>query len=301
MDSRELVAPRLRAARIAAGYWTKEAAAEIVGVSYRRYSSAERRFPKDPEIAGKVVWFFGVSREYLLQGWTVSASDVFAHRVEELLVAFAVRGYVGDVALRLRQARMNQAIATASAAARDKGWPLSTYIQHENGTRAVPIELLVVYAVALQHRPEYLAFGAGGQREESDWVRSIDRRLRRQRDGGSSDIFSLQLYEELDGELSEATSPPLVGPSILFPILRQPESQHIGIIRRGSDGSANEVWVVRISGDLTGDDIVVCEGSRIIKMDGVRPGQFGGEFFEDAFTRPRAVGRHVGTIRLDRP
>ncbi len=61
---------------------------------------------------------------------------------------------------RLREARQSAGFASAKAAAETFGWPVATYIQHENGRRPFfDSETVERYAKRFRCSPQWLAFG----------------------------------------------------------------------------------------------------------------------------------------------
>ena len=77
-------------------------------------------------------------------------------QIEDLLKPLAPR----DAATkRLVDARKRAGFKTATQAAKHHGWPPSTYMGHENGSRGLTIETIQQYADAFNVRPEWLAFG----------------------------------------------------------------------------------------------------------------------------------------------
>jgi phage repressor protein C with HTH and peptisase S24 domain len=64
-------------------------------------------------------------------------------------------------AARLRQARIAAGFARAADAILAFGWKESTYWSHENGTRGISRDRLLLYANSFRVRADWLAFGAG--------------------------------------------------------------------------------------------------------------------------------------------
>lgn len=62
---------------------------------------------------------------------------------------------------RLRTARQKAGYETASAAAEAMGATVSTYIQHENGSRGYPAKTAARYAKFFRAAPEWLLYGRG--------------------------------------------------------------------------------------------------------------------------------------------
>ena len=68
---------------------------------------------------------------------------------------------MSDKATRLREARKAAGFSSARSAAETRGFPVSTYAQHENGIRGYDDELAKAYARAFRVTPEWLLFGKG--------------------------------------------------------------------------------------------------------------------------------------------
>ena len=68
---------------------------------------------------------------------------------------------VTDPAARLRIARLRAGFTTAKEAAESLGFPVSTYICHENGTRGISAKRAVSYARKYKVREQWLLYGVG--------------------------------------------------------------------------------------------------------------------------------------------
>jgi len=66
-----------------------------------------------------------------------------------------------DPAARLRIARMRAGFKTAKEAAESMGFPVSTYLGHENGTRGYPAKKAELYARRFKVREQWLLYGKG--------------------------------------------------------------------------------------------------------------------------------------------
>jgi cysteine sulfinate desulfinase/cysteine desulfurase-like protein len=62
---------------------------------------------------------------------------------------------------RLKALRKARRYETATDAAKAYGWPVSTYISHENGARDVSRKAAERYARAYRATPEHIIFGSG--------------------------------------------------------------------------------------------------------------------------------------------
>lgn len=62
---------------------------------------------------------------------------------------------------RLRIARMRAGFATAKEAAEALGFPVSTYLGHENGSRGYPAKKAFTYARKFKVREQWLLYGVG--------------------------------------------------------------------------------------------------------------------------------------------
>lgn len=68
---------------------------------------------------------------------------------------------VTDAAERLRIARLRAGYETAKHAAEALGFPVSTYIGHENGSRGYPAKKAAIYARKFKVREQWLLYGVG--------------------------------------------------------------------------------------------------------------------------------------------
>lgn len=68
---------------------------------------------------------------------------------------------MSDPAERLRIARLRAGYATAKDAALALGFPVSTYLGHENGSRGYPAKKAEVYARKFKVREQWLLYGVG--------------------------------------------------------------------------------------------------------------------------------------------
>ena len=75
---------------------------------------------------------------------------------------------MSDPAERLRIARLRAGYATAKDAADALGFPVSTYLGHENGSRGYPAKKAFTYARKFKVREQWLLYGVGPAPGESD-------------------------------------------------------------------------------------------------------------------------------------
>jgi transcriptional regulator with XRE-family HTH domain len=68
---------------------------------------------------------------------------------------------MADPAERLRIARLRAGFSTAKEAAEAMGFPVSTYLAHENGSRGYPAKKAYTYARKFKVREQWLLFGVG--------------------------------------------------------------------------------------------------------------------------------------------
>lgn len=68
---------------------------------------------------------------------------------------------MNDPAARLRIARMRAGYPTGKDAAEALGFPVSTYLGHENGSRGYPAKKAEVYARKFKVREQWLLYGVG--------------------------------------------------------------------------------------------------------------------------------------------
>lgn len=68
---------------------------------------------------------------------------------------------MSDPAERLRIARLRAGYETAKEAAEALGFPVSTYLGHENGSRGYPAKKAEIYARKFKVREQWLLYGVG--------------------------------------------------------------------------------------------------------------------------------------------
>lgn len=79
------------------------------------------------------------------------------------------RRIMSDPAERLRIARLRAGYETAKEAALALGFPVSTYLGHENGSRGYPAKKAAIYARKFKVREQWLLYGVGdGPGEQGD-------------------------------------------------------------------------------------------------------------------------------------
>lgn len=79
------------------------------------------------------------------------------------------RQIMTDPAERLRIARLRAGYETAKEAAEALGFPVSTYLGHENGSRGYPAKKAAIYARKFKVREQWLLYGVGeGPGENGD-------------------------------------------------------------------------------------------------------------------------------------
>ena len=71
------------------------------------------------------------------------------------------RRVMDDPASRLRVARLRAGYETAKDAAEALGFPVSTYLAHENGSRGYPAKKAYTYARRFKVREQWLLYGVG--------------------------------------------------------------------------------------------------------------------------------------------
>lgn len=77
-------------------------------------------------------------------------------------------GRMSDPAERLRIARLRAGFQTAKDAAEAMGFPVSTYLAHENGSRGYPAKKAFTYARKFKVREQWLLYGVGAGPGETD-------------------------------------------------------------------------------------------------------------------------------------
>lgn len=70
-------------------------------------------------------------------------------------------GGMSDPAERLRIARLRAGFETGKEAAEAMGFPVSTYLSHENGSRGYPAKKAAIYARKFKVREQWLLYGVG--------------------------------------------------------------------------------------------------------------------------------------------
>lgn len=68
---------------------------------------------------------------------------------------------MSDPAERLRIARLRAGYSTGKEAAEALGFPVSTYLSHENGSRGYPASKAFTYARKFKVREQWLLYGVG--------------------------------------------------------------------------------------------------------------------------------------------
>ena len=68
---------------------------------------------------------------------------------------------MNDPAERLRIARLRAGYETGKEAAEALGFPVSTYLGHENGSRGYPAKKAAIYARKFKVREQWLLYGVG--------------------------------------------------------------------------------------------------------------------------------------------
>jgi hypothetical protein len=69
--------------------------------------------------------------------------------------------HMTDPAERLRIARLRAGYETGKEAAEALGFPVSTYLSHENGSRGISAKRAVTYARKYKIREQWLLYGVG--------------------------------------------------------------------------------------------------------------------------------------------
>lgn len=75
---------------------------------------------------------------------------------------------MSDPSERLRIARLRAGFTTAKEAAEALGFPVSTYLGHENGSRGFPAKKAFTYARKFKVREQWLLYGVGPGPGETD-------------------------------------------------------------------------------------------------------------------------------------
>jgi hypothetical protein len=107
------------------------------------------------EVAERAADVFGVSAKYLTDGVVEGGRDGLAARIETILGAHKLPDMGSDGGPRLRHMRVSLGYQSGRAAARAAGAATATFMAHEGGSRALPVDRMIGYALALGARPEY--------------------------------------------------------------------------------------------------------------------------------------------------
>lgn len=173
---------RMEAARIVAGVVIAADAAKLLGISKVAIHRAEAGISEPAgDFRGRFCELFEVTRDYIETGAIQGEREKLAERVAALLASTAEPAEI-DIALarRLKTARIESGHATAAAAINRFGFKMATYLSHEGGTRRLPLERAIYYALNFRVRPEFLLLGempvlAGDDDPVSRWTpASID-------------------------------------------------------------------------------------------------------------------------------
>lgn len=76
--------------------------------------------------------------------------------------------FMSDPSERLRIARLRAGFGSAKEAAEAMGFPVSTYLGHENGSRGYPAKKAEIYARRFKVREQWLLYGVGAGPGQSD-------------------------------------------------------------------------------------------------------------------------------------
>lgn len=82
-----------------------------------------------------------------------------------------------DPAARLRIARLRAGYETGKEAAEALGFPVSTYLSHENGSRGISAKRAVTYARKYKVREQWLLYGVGdgpGAEQKGETAEIVD-------------------------------------------------------------------------------------------------------------------------------
>lgn len=161
---RKLVADRLTPTRLASGYVAMVDAAtklEIPRYTLHRYENGTTGVPE--RVIEDLVSLYGASSDYLTGGRPSTAVDELAERIRPVLKRAEEEEITLDSSAsdRLRAMRIRAGYSSSRGAALDLGFRAPTLIGHEGGSKAIPVDRMICYALAYGFRPEYAVFGEG--------------------------------------------------------------------------------------------------------------------------------------------
>lgn len=105
-------------------------------------------------------------RASVADDFAMSAHPAIMHNAFRNASAFCITerfmsNSMDDPAARLRIARLRAGYETGKEAAEALGFPVSTYLSHENGSRGITAKKAVTYARKYKVREQWLLYGVG--------------------------------------------------------------------------------------------------------------------------------------------
>lgn len=270
------VGRRLHAARLAAGFITAVSAAARIGKSRTYYGRLENGHVNVPEeIVLNAAHVFDVSDRYLRTGKAESPKERLASRIENILARYPQEDVDVDAVLRLRVMRVELGISTARAGARAAGARPATYMAHENGSRSLPVDRMIGYALALGVRPEFAVLGTGSARAEGldlidFWEQRDEEPVPTKHElawswlnnGHSPARSVLPLVEAKRGSFELLTGGGMSVPTSLLALPN--EEQHYGLVVKKR--AATKVYI--INPRVAGGEVVVANGNGEVLLEG---------------------------------
>lgn len=170
---------RLKAARIAGGFFVSSDVADAAGLSRGAYLRVESGLSglKESHVPA-LSRVIGVSEEFLRDGKVANRVDHLAHRLVDIFLS--PEGDMDGLPIasvgRLKEMRIAGGFNSIKAASEATGWSFTSLAAHEAGTRPLSSEKMAGYALSLGFRPEYAILGTGGRDPSGgdvvDWWRN---------------------------------------------------------------------------------------------------------------------------------
>lgn len=161
---RNLVSDRLAPTRLASGYVAMVDAAtklQIPRYTLHRYEKGTTSVPSN--LIDDIASLYEASSTYLTGGRPSTAIDELAERILPVLKKAEAEDLSLDSSAsdRLRAMRVRAGYSSVRGAAINLGFRAPTLIGHEGGSKVIPVDRMICYALAFGFRPEFAVFGEG--------------------------------------------------------------------------------------------------------------------------------------------